>query len=159
MNDSEPPAIEIIHPSRDTAIMTDTVCIFKATFRDNRSLSSYSIKIWNALLEAETDTFTRLHTVFDENDPRYPKKDENGVFINDSVLFNKAFQSNSIFLDTTEFTVTVHTGYWIDSMAGNLPHSLGKHWFKVTLMDKAGNYSADSFQINVKKYVKPEDRE
>lgn len=149
MDDKEPPTVRIIHPERDTTIMTDSICIFKAEFTDNKSLSSYSIKIWNAVLGAETDTFTLLSTALSIDNPRYPPVDETTGNLKDSALFNKAFQQANIFLDTTKYTVTVYNGYWIDSLKGTTPYALGEHWFKVTVIDKAGNYSADSFKIKV----------
>jgi len=150
-SDSMAPTVEIFHPSRDTIIMTDTGCVFKARFVDEggAGLSAYSIKIWNARMPHETDTFT-LKSSLDS-------LKENEL---DSAIFNKAFQAVRISGYSKEplndTTIFLFNGYKLDSLGTkNLPILLGEHWFKVSVIDKAGNMGVDSFLIDVIKYVRP----
>lgn len=148
-SDEVDPTFQIIHPIPDTIVMTDTSCVFMAHFADEggAGLSSYAIKVWNARMVHETDTFTRKSTLegIGENEP-------------DSAIFNRAFQAGNIF-GKSDTTIFLNSGYTINSTGvNNLPILLGKHWFKVTVVDRAGNVAVDSFLIDVIKYVKPEDR-
>jgi len=140
-NDNEPPIIEIINPEPDTIIETtaDTFYIFRARFTDNEGLSSYSIRIYSALLKGDMDTATVKSSLG-------ISPEEGGT---DSALYNKAFQYGNIF-DKTDTTITVFTGYRVEPMVNRIPTSLGKHWFKVNAIDKNGNVAVDSFAIYVK---------
>lgn len=155
-SDITAPTVEIIHPSRDTVIWTDTFCVFRARFTDEggSGLSAYSVKIWNARMAHETDTFTLKSTLegIGENEP-------------DSVIFNKSFPtariSGSPNMPLNDTTIYIFDGYKVDSMrlSDRTPTLLGKHWFKVSVIDKAGNMGVDSFQIEVEKYIPVEHRD
>lgn len=147
-DDRDPPKFRIIHPTPDTIVMTDTGCVFMAHFSDEggSGLSSYAIKIWNTRMEHETDTFTRKSTLEGLGEDK-----------SDSAVFNKAFQTGNIF-GKTDTIIFLNSGYNISSRGtNNLPILLGKHWFKLTVVDRAGNVAVDSFHIYVKEYVRPGD--
>ncbi|MEN9917616.1 MAG: hypothetical protein RL662_52 [Bacteroidota bacterium] len=146
--DNEAPQLQIVHPVADTVVMTDTFCPFVAYVSDNVGLSSYSIKIWNARMKSETDTFT-LKSILE--------KESLIAALPDSAIYNKAFQSAQIFGKTRD-TIDLASAFKIDSMlsvrGNNYPILLGKHYFKVTLVDMGGNIKVDSFLIDVTKYIK-----
>lgn len=147
-SDDVVPTFQIIRPIPDV-VMTDSSYSFEARFADEggSGLSSYAIKIWNARMAYETDTFTRKSTLegIGENEA-------------DSAIFNKAFQTGNIF-GKSDTTIFLNSGYTISSTGVNdFPILLGKHWFKLTVVDRAGKEAVDSFLIDVIKYVNPEDR-
>ncbi|MDU1903712.1 MAG: hypothetical protein E6772_02920 [Dysgonomonas sp.] len=150
-SDNIPPTIEgILRPIPDTTIMTDTLCPFVAKFFDNDStLSSYSIRVWNAQLNSSKDT-TSLK-----------KKDPNDTNSKDSAFFNSAFQEISIFGEK-EVLLNLASAYKVDSTLNvrgkSYPTSLGKHYIKLSVIDIYGNLAEDSMLINVKRYTKPEGR-
>lgn len=160
-SDRTAPTIEIFHPSRDTVIMTDTSSVFKARFRDEggSGLSAYSIQIWNALMPHATDTFTLKSTLLKSMIKDSLLLDSINL-LPDSAIFNKAFQNARISGEPgrpmNDTTVFFNNGFKIDSLGTkNLHIALGKHWFRVSAIDRAGNMTVDSFLIDVIKYTKP----
>ncbi len=148
-SDENPPVIEFY--SMDSLnqlksgdiIYVDSLYQFRSIFRDNEGLSSYSIKIWSAIMENEKDTFTLKSSI-------KPLLEEEP----DSAIYNTAFQDNNIF-GIKDTSVTVYTSIKINptKSAGNqqLPILLGDHYFKVTLMDMSGQVTKDSLLIYLKK--------
>lgn len=147
-NDSAYPVIEFVSldsltPLKSGDVMyTDSPYVVRSTFRDADELSSYSIRIWSALLKNSSDTFTLKSSI-------EPLKDGEP----DSAIFNRAFQDNNIW-GIKDSSVTVLTSVKIDSAitAGGkrMSVSLGSYYLKVTVVGKTGNMTKDSFLIDVR---------
>lgn len=140
-SDNVKPTLEILSVKEGDIFYTDSIYGLKAHFTDNEALSSYSIKIWNSRLDNSNDTTTL-------------KSIKEGGMGADSAFFNKAFQSANIF-NKKDTTINIFNAFYIDSVLSvsnrNYPILLGEHFFKVTVVDQAGNLNADSLKIIIKK--------